>query len=1064
MVEENNSYERVIDRSCPLCTLPVDGDTDSLCTQCRSRVLLPIESVENSQQSTQPIVQTKKSEESQRVSNTLVFATLPIEQEPPASESNRPKKSTHSIWEKGGTVEGNSIGHYHGMERLGTWRFGTIYTAEHVLLKSKVRLITLDNANQGNNSLKQWFLATATSISKIDRNFIAGFVLDFGQINDVTYVALSNYTTDETGYLKHCATQPVLDESKEHLSQALANLIRGLVAFHSGTGCFHGSISRAHIHQGESPLSAAFCPFATGFPQETFVDHEGKHKQNVHSGKRDDFRKLILGFVQELLHDQEKIPNRIKSKWLQRRFPAMPPKLAKLLAEIARFGIDPRKTSKKISTLGEISNAPLRRITWNERRRGVLKDLLVLQLSSFFIIPPVYILTTAPKPVVSKTFFIIYCFVLLTISQLLWEPLTNSTIGKRDEFFLLDGNQKIPSRKKRFIRSLTRFSTWLLITLVILSLIAQFPDFDPRALFEEKVSNSNSINGIAFSALLGVAIVYCLSIFLNGQTLHDWISQTYWVVYRKPKNTSVLKDHLSEVLGLKKSPSLKLNERDQYQTGIQIDDITIGDCIGRGGMGIVYRGWYQKLNRQVAMKLILKRTSIDEEALNRFRREAEIGFNLNHPNIAKVYSVGYWEDQPYMILEYVDGMTLHDIIKQQGAINPVLAWELIQQAARALQSASNLGIVHRDIKPANLMLTRDGIVKVMDFGVSRIVGYSEPEQELKSSIPQPDKNNSFSDHTQLTRTGMLLGTPLYMSPEQMKGEHVDFRSDIYSLGLTLYTLLSGSPAFDGAKKENLMKRCFEMPPRLQSQNLTDAQNQVLEKMLSTAKEDRYQSYQDLLFALDQTEPQEATFPDGRDRGIGFLVDIYASVVMLLFVENLVLPASWFYSSNSFRWQSSYLVFLPAFAVKTAIFCSYVGYSHFRYHATPGQRLFRLKVLPADGYQISPKQLVLRSLYLSIIAAIVYFIHALSLEMTIEFLNQKPGALNISHPKFFVSLFSLGVFLFFSSPIVLWLESSHYSNNSVRTVLDRLSGTKVVKIPRTWTFWTLIRNFFRLPKG
>lgn len=562
---------------------------------------------------------------------------------------------------------------------------------------------------------------------------------------------------------------------------------------------------------------------------------------------------------------------------------------------------------------------------------------------------------------------------------------------------------------------------------------------------------------------MGVTIVYCLSIFFNGQTLHDWISQTYWVAYRKPKNTSVLKGHLTEVLGLKKSPSLKLNEREQYQTGKQIDDITIGDCIGRGGMGIVYRGWDQKLNRQVAMKLIFKQTSRDEQALNRFRREAEIGFNLNHPNIAKVYSVGYWEDQPYMILEYVDGITLHDIIKQHGAIHPVLAWELIQQVARALQSASNLGIVHRDIKPRNLMLTRDGIVKVMDFGISRIVSYSEPEQELKSSVPQQDKNNSFFDHTQLTRTGDLLGTPLYMSPEQMKGEHVDFRSDIYSLGLTLYTLLSGSPAFDGAKKENPMKRCFEMPPRLQSQNLTDAQNQVLEKMLSTAKEDRYQSYQDLLFALDQTEPQEANFPDGRDRGIGFLVDMYAIVVMLLLFEILVSPAYLFYSSNNFEWQSSFFVFLQAFAVKTAIFCSYFGYSHFRYHATPGQRLFRLKVLPADGYQISRKQLVLRSFYLSVIAAIIYFIHVSSLKTMIERLPETLSS-NISQLIFFVCLFSLVIFLVFFSPIVVWLAASHYSNNSVKTVLDHLSGTKVVKIPRTWTFWTLIRNFFRLPKG
>jgi uncharacterized RDD family membrane protein YckC len=988
---------------------------------------------------------------------------LPIQKAPSPSESNRTKKSTYSIWEKGGAVEGNSIVHYHRIECIGTWRFGTIYTAEHVVLGSKVRLITLDNENQGNQPLKQWFLATASSISKIDRHFIDGSVLDYGQINDVTYVAVSNAATDKTKYLKHYATQPVLGESKEHLSQALANLIRGLVAFHSETGCPHGSINRAHIHQGESSLDAAFRPFATGFPQETIVDHEGKSKQNAHSGKRDDFRKLVLGFVLELLDDHEPPPARIKSKWLQRKLPAMPPKLARLLTQIARFGIHPNKTSKIISALNEISNSPLRRITWNERQYGLLKDFSMLGLYSYVLILPPFVVAIGPNLAPAKIAFTIYLFVLLTISQLLWEPLTNSTIGKRNEIFLLDENQKIPSRKKRFIRSLTRFSTWLLLTLVILSLVAQFPNLDPRNFFEEEIAISSLIKVIFFSASLGVAIVYALSFLLNGQTLHDWISQTYWVAYRKPQKTGVLKGHLTEVLGLNNPPNFIINEREQHLTGMQIDDISITECIGRGGMGIVYRGWDQKLKRPVAIKLISKPTAMTEETLIRFRREAEIGYNISHPNIAKVYSVGYWEDQPYIILEYVDGKTLNDIVKQRGAIPPIFAWELIQQAARALQAASNLGIVHRDIKPSNLMLTRDGSLKVMDFGVSRIVNGSEPEHDLKSFEPLQDKSNPFFDQTQLTRTGCVLGTPQYMSPEQINGEHVDFRSDIYSLGLTLYTLLSGSPAFDGAKNEIYMKQCFEMPPRLPSHTLSDAQNQVLERMLSKNKEDRHQSYQELLFALEQTEPHEAQFPDGRDRGVGLFIDTYLSVMMLCFIDILVYPASFFNSFYDFGWQSFYFLVLPTFAVKVAFCIFYFGFSHLRYHASPGQRLFRLKILPADGYQASRKQLVLRGFFLSIVVSMIYFIHTSFAQQLLDSFAQDPLSSRIPMRMFFYCLFSLVIFLVFSTPIILGLAASHYTDSSMRSLLDRLSGTKVVKIPRTWTFWAVVRNLFRTRK-
>jgi len=201
--------------------------------------------------------------------------------------------------------------------------------------------------------------------------------------------------------------------------------------------------------------------------------------------------------------------------------------------------------------------------------------------------------------------------------------------------------------------------------------------------------------------------------------------------------------------------------------------------LGKGGMAEVYLAEQKSLKRQVAIK-ILRADMLDEKdkvLIKRFEHEAKAAAKLNHPNIVQVYVVGEKEGIHYIAQEYVQGPNLKDYVKKKGPPELPFALKVMRQTASALQAAGEAGIVHRDIKPENIMLTRKGEVRVADFGLAQL-----------SSNPEG---------VNLTQVGMTMGTPLYMSPEQIHGNKVDHRSDLYSFGVTCYYLLTGKPPFDG---------------------------------------------------------------------------------------------------------------------------------------------------------------------------------------------------------------------------------------------------------------------------
>ena len=210
------------------------------------------------------------------------------------------------------------------------------------------------------------------------------------------------------------------------------------------------------------------------------------------------------------------------------------------------------------------------------------------------------------------------------------------------------------------------------------------------------------------------------------------------------------------------------------------DRYQVGDTLGFGGMSEVHRGRDLRLGRDVAIKVLRVDLARDPSFQTRFRREAQNAASLNHPAIVAVYDTGETEGDtgtiPYIVMEYVDGETLRDLLKREGSLEPARAMEIVADVCAALDFSHRHGIVHRDIKPANVMLTRAGAVKVMDFGIARAVADGQAT---------------------MTATAAVIGTAQYLSPEQARGEAVDARSDVYATGCVLFELLVGAPPFTG---------------------------------------------------------------------------------------------------------------------------------------------------------------------------------------------------------------------------------------------------------------------------
>ncbi|MEZ6111145.1 MAG: protein kinase [Pirellulaceae bacterium] len=261
---------------------------------------------------------------------------------------------------------------------------------------------------------------------------------------------------------------------------------------------------------------------------------------------------------------------------------------------------------------------------------------------------------------------------------------------------------------------------------------------------------------------------------------------------------------------------------------------TLGDYqmlrrLGRGGMADVYLAEQKSLRRQVAFKVLKRSLADDESYVRRFHREAQAAAALVHANIVQIHEVGFLDGVHFIAQEYVSGQNLRQILSRRGPITAPVAAKVMRQVASALQKAGEQGIIHRDIKPENIMLSADHEVKVADFGLAHVA--------------------TDSRGLNLTQVGLTMGTPLYMSPEQVEGKPVDPRSDIYSFGVTCYHMLSGRPPFEaetalGVAVQHLKKE----PVRLETlrPDIPEGLCQIVHKMLAKEPEQRYQRASELI--------------------------------------------------------------------------------------------------------------------------------------------------------------------------------------------------------------------------
>jgi hypothetical protein len=267
----------------------------------------------------------------------------------------------------------------------------------------------------------------------------------------------------------------------------------------------------------------------------------------------------------------------------------------------------------------------------------------------------------------------------------------------------------------------------------------------------------------------------------------------------------------------------------------------IVEVLGQGGMGTVYKAQHRLMERLVALKVIDRGLTGNPAVVERFRREVRAAAQLNHPNIVHAYDAEQAMDTHFLVMEFVEGTTLARLVEQQGPLPVAQACDYIRQAAMGLQRAFEHGMIHRDIKPHNLMRTPQGVVKILDFGLARLMSETGPAL----SSPGRDAFSEDASPASLTQTGMVMGTAEYMAPEQAEDAHAaDIRADIYSLGCTLYYLLSGQAPFpEGTVLDKLRAHRTRNPRPLSDfrKDVPPALVHVLERMMAKDPDQRYQT-------------------------------------------------------------------------------------------------------------------------------------------------------------------------------------------------------------------------------
>ncbi len=367
--------------------------------------------------------------------------------------------------------------------------------------------------------------------------------------------------------------------------------------------------------------------------------------------------------------------------------------------------------------------------------------------------------------------------------------------------------------------------------------------------------------------------------------------------------------------------------------GGRLRHFTIERLLGRGGMGNVYLGSDTSLERPVAIKVLAPEISHDPEVVARFEREARAQARLRHPNVAQIYFIGEDRGLHFFALEFLEGPALDEVLAQRRLPWPD-ALEYSIATARGLRAALAHGFIHRDVKPSNLVLDAEAGIKILDFGLVK----------------------SLNGDAELTRNGAIIGSPLYMAPEQGRGEDVDHRADIYSLGCALYHMLTGRPPFSGPSPVGVIAMHMtdrQTPVRALAPDVPERLARIVDKMMSKHPIDRPSSYDELINALEAARPGQRELSGFKTRAVALAIDLLPFVVLGLVLRLWV----------------------------TALASIYFVLCHRLTGQTLGKRLLRLAVTDRSGRRLSWKASILRflafawgPLTVALLAALVYFIH------------------------------------------------------------------------------------------
>ncbi|MCI0540238.1 MAG: protein kinase [Verrucomicrobiales bacterium] len=437
--------------------------------------------------------------------------------------------------------------------------------------------------------------------------------------------------------------------------------------------------------------------------------------------------------------------------------------------------------------------------------------------------------------------------------------------------------------------------------------------------------------------------------------------------------------------------------------GRDFGDYRILGLLGRGGMGEVYEAEHRDSGRRVALKIMKYALGSDLER-RRFLREGRLAASINHPNVVYIYGSEEIDGVPAISMELVTGGNLHQRVKRDGPLPVIEAVEAILQIINGLEAASVAGVLHRDIKPSNCFRATDGTVKIGDFGLSI------------STLARPE--------SLITARGTPLGTPSFASPEQLRAEELDIRSDIYSVGATLYYLLTGKPPFAA---DDLVKLIAEVlskaptsPDRLRPA-IPHSLAKVIMRCLAKDRSARYANYENLRRALlpfGSTALDPATL---RFRFMAGLMDLLIITVISASVMAFASPKTWDTQLDALRSPSELISFLGSVAIQIL----YFAIPEWRWGASPAKMLFNLRVSDCFGRPIGLGRAMHRSCWFLVPPAILQVVCSVLIPSQAEFLQY--------------SALSLAFFLW-----VALLAVTMRRNNGYAEIHDLVSGTRVTK--------------------